>query len=128
MQTVRSERGFLSFSVLFALLFLAALIFLAVRLFPPYLSDYRLQDAVENLAVRATYAHQMSESDIRKEVIDRAYAFGIQLEDRQVAVQKTRASVDITVQYVVQVDLGVRQVELRFEPSAGNRNLVVSGE
>ncbi len=128
MQTVRSERGFLSLSVLFALLFLAALIFLAVRLFPPYLSDYRLQDAVENIAGRASYSQQMSESDIRREVIDRAYAFGIQLEDRQVAVQKTRASVDITVQYVVQVDLGVRQVELRFEPSAGNRNLVVSGE
>ncbi len=128
MQKVRSERGSLSLSLLFSLLFLAALIFLAVRLFPPYFSNYRLQDAVENLAVRATYSQQISELDIRREVIGRARTFGIQLEDRQVAVQKTRASVDITVQYVVQVDLGVRQVELRFEPSAGNRNLVVSGE
>ena len=127
-QTGRPERGFLSLSVLFALLFLAALIFLAVRLFPPHLSNYRLQDAVENLAVRATYSQQMSESDIRREVIGRAREFGIQLENRQVVVKKTRASVDIAVQYAVQVDLGMRQVELRFAPSAGNRNLMVSGK
>ncbi len=126
-QTGCPERGFISFSVLFALLFLAALIFLAVRLSPPYLSNYRLQDAVENLAGRATYSQQMSESDIHREVIARARAFGIQLENRQVAVRKTRASVDIAVQYEVQVDLGVRQVKLRFEPSAGNRNLMASG-
>ena len=125
-QTGCPERGFISFSVLFALLFLAALIFLAVRLSPPYLSNYRLQDAVENLAGRATYSQQMSESDIHREVIARARAFGIQLENRQVAVRKTRASVDIAVQYEVQVDLGVRQVVLRFEPSAGNRNINAS--
>jgi len=125
-QTGCPERGFISFSVLFALLFLAALIFLAVRLSPPYLSNYRLQDAVENIAGRATYSQQMSESDIHREVIARARAFGIQLENRQVAVRKTRASVDIVVQYEVQVDLGVRQVVLRFEPSAGNRNINAS--
>ena len=128
MQKVRSERGSLSLSLLFSLLFLAALIFLAVKLFPPYFSDYRLQDAVENIAGRASYSQQMSESDIRKEVIGRAREFGIQLENRQVVVKKTRASVDIAVQYVVQVDLGVQEVELRFEPSAGNRNLMVSGK
>ena len=128
MQKARSERGFLSLSLLFSLLFLAALIFLAVKLFPPYFSDYRLQDAVENIAGRASYSQQMSESDIRREVIGRAREFGIQLENRQVVVKKTRASVDIAVQYVVQVDLGVQEVELRFEPSAGNRNLMVSGK
>ncbi len=127
MQRIRSERGSLSLSLLFSLLFLAALIFLAVRLFPPYLGNYRLQDAVENLASRATYS-RMLESDIRREIIGRAREFGIQLENRQVAVRKTRASVDIAVQYMVQVDLGVREVELRFEPSAGNRNLMVSGK
>lgn len=111
---------------LFALLFLATLIFLALRLLPPYLSNYRLQDAVDNLAVRATYSQQMSESDIRREVIASARMFDIQLENWQVTVRKTRASVDIAVQYVVQVDWGVRQVELRFAPSAGNRNLMTS--
>ena len=114
-----------SLSLLLALLFLAALIFLALRLLPPYSSNSQLQDAVENLANRATYS-QMSESEIRREVIASAREFGIQLENRQVAVQKSRASVDIAVQYVVQVDLGMRQVELRFAPSAGNRNINIS--
>ena len=110
---------------LLSLLFLAFLVFLALRLIPPYSSNSQLQDTVESLASRATYS-QMSESDIRREVIGRARELGIQLENRQVAVRKTRASVDIAVQYVVQVDLGMRLVELRFSPSAGNRNLNTS--
>ncbi len=126
-QTGRSERGYFSVTLLFALLFIAALIFLALRLIPPYNSNSQLQDAVEDLATRATYS-QMPESAIRREVISRAREFGIQLENRQVAVRKTRASVDVTVQYAVQVDLAVRQVELRFAPSAGNLNISVSGK
>jgi len=110
---------------LLPLLFLAFLIFLALRLLPPYSSNSKLQDAVEDLASRATYS-QMSEPEIRREVIGRAREFGIQLDNRQVTVRKIRASVDISVQYAVQVDLGVRQVELRFAPSAGNRNLNAS--
>ena len=110
---------------LLSLLFLAFLIFLALRLLPPYNSNSKLQDAVENLASRATYS-QMSESEIRRDVIASARANGIRLQRSQVAVRKTRASVDITVQYAVQVDLGMRRVELRFAPSAGNRNLNTS--
>jgi len=66
-QTGHSKRGFLSLSLLFALLFIAALIFLALRLIPPYSSNSQLQDAVENLASRATYS-QMPESEIRRAV------------------------------------------------------------
>ncbi len=124
MQRVRSERGFISFSAIIALLVTAVVIFLALKLLPPYISDYQLQDAVVNIARRGAYSNA-TERDIRDEVIDRAGDFGIELDDRQVAVRKRGNSVDIAVEYAVQVDLVERKVELRFEPSAGNSEFSV---
>ena len=124
MQTVRSERGFLSFSAIVALVVVAAVIFLALKLLPPYISDYQLRDAVVNIARRGGYSNA-TERDIRDEVIDRAGDFGIELDDRQVAVRKRDNSVDIAVEYAVQVDLLEWNVELRFEPSAGDADFSV---
>ena len=118
----RSERGFLSFSGVLGLFVLAALIFLAIKLMPPYISNYELQDAVENIARMATYS-TMSEADIRKTVLQQAKDAGVALEDKQVVVQKGRGTVDIAVRYTVPVDLLVRQVELKFSPSAGNKSI-----
>lgn len=118
----RSERGFLSFSGIFALVVLAAMIFLGIKLLPPFIMNYQLQSAVESIARRATYS-PMTEADIRKALMQEANEAGVPLDDRQVFVQKGRGTVDIRVQYSVPVDLLVRQVELSFSPSAGNRNI-----
>ena len=98
------------------------MIFLGLKLLPPLITNYQLQDAVESLARTATYS-PMTEADIRKNLIQRARDAGVVLEERQVFVRKARGSVDIEVQYAVPVDLLVRQVELSFKPSAGNRNI-----
>jgi len=49
---------------------------------------------------------------------------GIQLQDKQVVVQKDRTTVSIRISYEVPVDLLARQVVLKFAPAAGNRNIV----
>ena len=120
----RSERGFLSFSALFGLVLVAALIFVSIKLLPPYISNYQFQDGIDNLARTATYS-PITEADLRKEVIKQGKELGIPLDDRQVAVQKvTGSSVSIVVHYEVPVDLLARQVVLKFDPAAGNRNIV----
>ena len=120
----RSERGFISFSALFGLALLAAVAFVAVKLLPPYISNYQFQDYIENLARTATYS-SVTEADLRKEIIKEARGFGIPLEDRQVAVQKVAGpTVSIAVHYEVPVDLVARQVVLQFNPAAGNRNII----
>lgn len=125
MQTVRSERGFLSFSAMVALLAVATVIFLALKLLPSYVANFQLQDAVENLSRRASYS-EMTEREIRDAVVSRAGDFGIALDSRQVAVRKRSDTVDIAIQYEVQVDLIWRRVELRFEPSAGDPDRALS--
>lgn len=119
----RSERGFLSFSAMFGLVLIAAMIFVSIRLLPPYITNYQFQDAMDTLARTATYS-TITEADLRKEVMKEARSMGIPLEDRQVTVQKTTgSSVAIAIRYEVPVDLLARKVVLKFETAAGNRNI-----
>ena len=124
MHANRSERGFISFSVILGLAFVGALIFLAIKLLPPYITNYQFQDAMDNLARSATYS-PITEAELKKEVMKEARRIGVSLEDRQVTVQKTTgSSVGIAVHYEVPVDLMARQVVLQYNVTAGNRNIV----
>jgi len=119
----RCERGFLSFSAILGLVIMAVIIFAAIKLLPPYISNYQFQDAIDNMARNATYS-TVTEADLRRDVMKEARGLGIALQDRQVVVQKDRTTVNIAISYEVPVDLVARQVVLKFAPSAGNRNIV----
>ena len=123
MKADRSERGFVSITGIFALLVLVGGMFLALKLLPPYISNYQLQDAVQNLALNASYS-QVTEEELQKAVISKAKGIGIDLLPKQVSVRKGGSSVEITVRYSVPVDLLVRQLVLQFEPSASNVNIM----
>ena len=122
MKADQAERGFISFSGIISLLFLAAVVFLALKLLPPYISNYQLQDEIQNVARSASYS-QISEEDLQKSVISKANGLGIVLLPKEVSVRKGAGSVAITARYTVVVDLLVRQVELQFEPSASNTQI-----
>ena len=120
----RSERGFLSISAIFGLALVGAVIFLAIKLLPPYITNYQVQDAMDNLARNSTYS-PITEAELKKEVMKQARGFGVPLDDRQVTVEKaTGSSVGIAIRYEVPVDLVARQVVLQFNVTAGNRNIV----
>ena len=120
----RCERGFLTFSGLLLLLVVAAIIFAAYRLLPPYIDNYQLQDSMEDIARTATYAQKMTEEEIRDQVLGQARQLGIPLRAEQVAVQRSGTTVNISASYDVPVDLLVRQLDLQFSPAAGNRNIM----
>ena len=117
-----SQRGFLSFSAILTLLIFAGLVFAALKLVPPYISNYELQDSIQNLALQASYS-PMSEEEILKAVVSKATGYGIDLPAQQIKVQKGQGTVVIAAEYTVPVDLYVRQVQLHFEPSASNRQI-----
>ncbi len=117
------ERGFLSFSAIVLLLVLASGIFVAIKLLPPYINNYQLQDSINDLALRSTYS-QISEEEIRKAVITGARDDGINLVAKQVTVRRRGPTVEIAAKYSVSVDLLVRQVDLNFEPSSTNKNIL----
>ena len=123
MKANRSERGVVSISGIFSLVVLAGGIFLALRLLPPYISNYQLEDSIQNLSLIASYS-PMSEEEIQRAVVARASSYGIDLPAKQVSVRKISDSVVIVVRYTVPVNLIVRQIELHFEPSASNHNIM----
>jgi hypothetical protein len=57
-------------------------------------------------------------------VLVEAGDLGLELDESQVMVQRSGSSVNIAAQYYVTVDLLVRQLDLEFTPSAGNRNIM----
>ena len=119
-----SESGFMSFSGIMLILVVAAILFAAFKLLPPYIDNYRLQDSIDSLARNATYNANVKEADLHKQVMEEARLLGILLEPNQVVVRKSGPTVNIAVRYMITVDLLVRQVDLNFEPSAGNRNIM----
>jgi hypothetical protein len=118
----RDQRGFISFSTILGLAIVGATVFAAIRLLPPYIANYQFQDSIDNIARNATYS-QITEQDLRKQVLRQATDLGIELNDKQVTVQKDRSTVNIAINYEVPVDLVARQVVLKFAPAAGNRNI-----
>ena len=114
------EDGFLSVGGIVTVLFTFSVIFAAIKLLPPYIDNYQLQDSLNTIARNATYS-KMSESDVRTVVLREAHDVGVELDPSQVVVQRTGPSINISVAYYVTVDLLVRQLDLEFTPSAGNR-------
>ena len=120
MRTGNRQQGFLTFTGVLMLVVVAVVIFAAFKLLPPYISNYQLQDSINNIARTATYSTG-TEEQIRKDVLKAAHDSGVELDPGQVRVGRSRESVDIAVDYSVTVDMMVKPVTLHFTPSAGNR-------
>ena len=121
MRRERTERGFVSVSGIFSLLILVVLVFLGFKLLPPYVSNFQLEDTIQNIALTATYA-PMTNEEIMKAVIARARGFGVELTPKQITANKSQRGVVIAVDYTTTVDLFVRSVDLHFSPSAANQS------
>ena len=122
MNSERSQRGFISISGIFSLLILALIIFVGVKLVPPYFSNYQLQDGTQNIALIASYS-PITEEEILRNVISRASNCGVDLTPKQVTVHKGAGTVIIVVDYTVTVDFIVRRVDINFQPSTSNKNI-----
>ena len=121
MQSDRPQRGFVSVSGVFSLLILATIIFLAMRLVPPYISNYQLQDDLTSIARFSSYASNKTADDVREEVIAKGREHDVLLKAENVTVEKSGTAVNIDVKYSVHVELPVFPLDLRFNPSAGNK-------
>ncbi len=108
---------------LFALGIVAVLVFLAIKLLPPYINNYELQDSIESMARMATYATNKTEEDIRNDVLQKGREIGIALVAENVAVKKDNVECDIDVKYTVVVPVPGYTFRLNFNPTAGNRQI-----
>lgn len=115
-----TQRGFITFTGIIMILVIVAVVFVAFKVMPPYISNYQLQDSINNIARSATYSAAGVEV-IHKDVLNAAREAGVTLQPEQVRVSRSRETVDIAVDYTVTVDLIVQPVTMHFTPSAGNK-------
>src|SRR5262249_34899591 len=100
---------------------LAVIIYLCVKFIPPYVNNYQFQSGIESIARFSAYAQNKTAEDIKGDVIAKAREGDVLLPPDGVEVEKTGTTVNIDVKYVVVVDLPGKPVEMRFNPTAGNK-------
>jgi YbbR domain-containing protein len=118
MRPVESGRG--TFKTLFALAFIAALIFSCVKIIPVYVNNFQFQDYLQNQTPFWLTQHASLET-IRGNILAKAEDLGLPVVAEQVKVEATPARVRISIDYSVPVDLKVYILPLHFTDSSENR-------
>ena len=118
----RAERGAGSLkTVVFVALGLLA-IYLAFKLVPPYVSEYQLQDKMQEMA-RFGIVNHYSEEQIRDNVFKVVQDLDIPAKREDIKVSVTQSLVKLSLEYTVPVDLLFYSTELHFSPSSENKSL-----
>ena len=89
---------------------------------PPYFNNYRFADDVNQLAMQESYtAHD--EQMIRDKVIRTGIANSVQLTPQDILVRRDQSTVNITVDYVVHIDIPVHPFDMHFHCVSSNTAL-----
>ena len=119
-----SEKGGSKLKALLTLAILAALVFAASQIIPPYFAKYQFQDAIETESRFALTGYpKRNQDDIQNEIFKKAQDLGIPVTRDDIHVDMTTGTVDISVDYSVPVDLKVYQFTLQFHPHADNHTI-----
>jgi hypothetical protein len=118
-------RGTARLNLIMTLLFLGATIFVAVKIIPPYFTNYQFQDAVESEARFALAGYpRKSEDDIRQDIFDKAQKLDLPIKKKEeILVTMNQGSVSISLDYSIPIDLLVYQFSLQFHPHADNHTI-----
>jgi len=120
----RSERGGVSLKNVVFVAVAVLGIFLAFKLVPPYVSEYQLQDKMQELA-RFGIVNRYTDEQIRDnvfKVVQDLDIQGVKREDIKVTV--TQSVVRISLEYTVPADLLFYSTDLHFSPSSENKSIM----
>lgn len=116
------ERGGSRLKTLFVLVIVFALVFSAVKIVPIYVTNYQLQDSMQEEATYASVNRKTSDqikTDLEKKLTD----LGISVDPSTIQVTSYSGNVKISLEYTIPVDLTVYQLQLHFHPQADNTSL-----
>jgi hypothetical protein len=99
-------------------------IYLGIKLVPPFFNDWQFADFIDGEARIDTY-NLKPEADIRKDVMRAARDNDIPITDDKVVIQRGNGTISIEAKYSVHVDLPGYPLDLQFDASSKNKNPVV---
>lgn len=96
----------------------------AVKIVPPYVENYQLQDAMNTEAEFAMSGYpKKTPDDIRQDIMSKVQSLGIPADPQSLQLDMANGSVSMTLNYSVPVDLYVYQFTLQFHPHADNHTI-----
>jgi hypothetical protein len=119
----QSERGEGKLKAILVTAILVFLVFAAVKMVPPYVSEYQLSDKMQETARYASVTRSNPDQikdTIYKEMLD----LNIPATRDQLVVTADAGRVSISLDYKVPVDLIVYKFDLHFTPSSANKDLI----
>jgi len=120
MQREASGKGYPK--LIFTLLVVGAIGYVAIKTVPNYVHNYELQDFIRQSAIRAT-VNRTSVEAVQNDILSEARELDLPVTREDVKVSVTSSGVTIEIDYSVAVDLKVYTWVLHFTPSASNRAL-----
>jgi hypothetical protein len=97
-------------------------LYAAFKLVPPYVSEYQLQDKMQEQA-RFGIVNRYTDEQVRENIFKVIQDLDIPAKREDIKVTVTQMIVKISLEYRVPVDLLVYSTELRFSPSSENKAL-----
>jgi hypothetical protein len=117
------ERGEGKFKAIFVLVILVLGIYCAVKLVPPYVAEYQFADKIQEQA-RFAIVNRYTEEQIRENVYRVMQDLDIPAKKQDIKIVANERFVQISLDYIVPVDLLSYHVDLHFTPSSENKALV----
>jgi hypothetical protein len=118
----RSERGEGRLKAILFTAVIVLVIYSAVKIIPPYVSDYQLSDKIQEQA-RFAAVNRYTEEQIRDNIFKVVQELEIPVKREDIKVAAINAVVKISLKYTVPVDLFFYHMELNFSPSSENKAL-----
>ncbi len=115
------QSGMATFKAVVAVALFATVVYLGIKLVPPWVNNYQLQDYITSLVRRATYGQGVTEESIRKDVLSKTKELRMPVKGEQIRVVKSTYGVNIDVKYNVVVKTPAYTFNLKFNPTAGNK-------
>ena len=117
METRPSDTGVGSLRVLFVLLVLGALVYVAIKIIPVYVNTYEVQDYIRQLAIKASVGRVSAEA-VQDQVVAHAVEKDLPVTRDDVKVTINGGKIRIEMDYNVPVDLKFYTLSLHFTPSS----------
>lgn len=119
----RAERGSSKLKSIAYLVFLLIAVYAAFKLLPPYVSEYQLQDKMQEQA-RFGVVNRFTDEQVRENIYKVVQDLDIPAKREDIKVTVTPSFVKISMDYSVPVDLLFYSTELHFSPSSENKSLM----
>ena len=119
----RAERGEGKFKAILVTVVLAFLVYAAVKVVPPYVSEYQLADKMTETA-RFASVNRNTEEQIRNSIYKEMQELNIPAKKEDLKVTADGGRVSISLDYRVPIDLTVYQFDLHFTPTTANKDII----